>query len=95
MNRDPGLQPERTRLAWHRTALSAAACSLLLVGVAARHGWALATPPAVCTAAVSMTLVLLGRRGQLSARPRVLLLLAVLVTGGCVSAIPLVLGEGI
>lgn len=95
MNRDAGLQPERTSLAWHRTALAAAACSLLLVNVAARHGWGLATLPAVCTAGVSVMLVLLARRGQLAARPRVLLVLAVLVTGGCVSAVPLVLGNGI
>lgn len=95
MNRDAGLQPERTSLAWHRTALASAACSLLFVGVAARHGWGVATLPAVCTAGVSVTLVLLGRRGQLAARPRVLLLLAVLVTIACVSAVPLVLGNGI
>ncbi|SDN27668.1 protein of unknown function [Lentzea albidocapillata subsp. violacea] len=95
MNRDAGLQPERTNLAWHRTALSAAACSLLLVGVAARHGWGLATLPAVCTAGVSVTLVLLARRGQLTARPRVLLALAALVLGACVSAVPLVAGNGI
>ncbi|MFC3897680.1 DUF202 domain-containing protein [Lentzea rhizosphaerae] len=95
MNRDAGLQPERTSLAWHRTALAAAACSLLLVGVAARHGWGLATLPAVCTAAVSGTLVLFARRGQLAARPRVLLLLAVLATGACVAAVPLVVGNGI
>ncbi|WP_329791464.1 DUF202 domain-containing protein [Lentzea sp. DG1S-22] len=95
MNRDAGLQPERTSFAWHRTALSAAACSLLLVGVAARHGWGVATLPAACTATVSAALALLGRRGRLSPRPRVLLVLAVLVTGACVSAAPLVLGNGI
>jgi hypothetical protein len=39
--------------------------------------------------------VLFARRGQLAARPRVLLLLAVLVTGACVGAVPLVLGNGI
>jgi hypothetical protein len=95
VNRDAGLQPERTSLAWHRTALAAAACSLLFVGVAVRHGWALAMLPAVCTAGVSVTLVLLGRHGQLAARPRVLLVLAALVTIACVSAVPLVVDNGI
>ncbi|ANZ40604.1 hypothetical protein BBK82_35980 [Lentzea guizhouensis] len=94
MNRNAGLQPERTDLAWHRTALAAAACSLLFVGAAARQGWGLATLPAVCTATLSAVLVLLGRRGQLAARPRVLLLLAGLASGACVSAIPLVAADG-
>ncbi|WP_439657880.1 DUF202 domain-containing protein [Lentzea sp. HUAS TT2] len=90
MRRDTGLQPERTNLAWNRTALAAAACALVMLHVAAERGWGIATTPAVCTAAVAVTLVLLGRHLG-ATRPRVLLLVAVLVTLGCASALPLVL----
>ena len=94
MSRDPGLQPERTNLAWNRTALAAAACALLLVTVAARHGWGLATTPAVCAAAVSASTVVLGRHRSLSTTPpRVLLVISGLATLACLSAIPFVLHD--
>ena len=95
MKRDRGLQPERTNLAWNRTALASAACALLLLHVAAGHGWGLATVPAVCTAAVAVTLVVLGRHRHLGTTgPRVLALVAVLVTVACVSALLLAVLDG-
>ncbi|HEX7308225.1 DUF202 domain-containing protein [Lentzea sp.] len=94
MNRDNGLQPERTNLAWTRTTLSSAACFLFLLHVAVRQGWGLAVVPAVCTAAATATLVALGRdRGLVASRPLVLALVGVLVAVACVSALPLVLHD--
>lgn len=91
--RDPGLQPERTDLAWRRTALSAAACSAFLLHTAARNGWGWAVVPGLLVAVVTAVTTwarLRGRRrwphgGGLGRLP---LVIGFLVTLACLSAAP-------
>ncbi|SFA91086.1 protein of unknown function [Amycolatopsis marina] len=67
-----GLQPARTRLAWQRTALAAAACSLLLFHGAAHRDWDSTTVPAVLAAITAAVLAVTGRYRdrQLRTAPR-------------------------
>jgi hypothetical protein len=60
--RDPGLQPERTRLAWRRTALSAVVVGVLALKAALAHAVPLA--PVVCVGPVLLLLALAGRRAR-------------------------------
>ncbi|WP_116047956.1 DUF202 domain-containing protein [Amycolatopsis palatopharyngis] len=56
-----GLQPARTRLAWQRTALAAAACSLLLFHSAAQRNWDSTAIPAALAAITAAVLAVAGR----------------------------------
>ncbi|MEU9917983.1 DUF202 domain-containing protein [Streptomyces sp. NPDC051001] len=53
--RDPGLQPERTRLAWRRTTLSGTVCAVLAVKTAL-HGGPSASGVVACALACMLWL---------------------------------------
>ncbi|PZT69879.1 hypothetical protein DN402_27655 [Streptomyces sp. SW4] len=71
-DRDPGLQPERTRLAWRRTTLSGAVAAVL-AGKTALHGGASAAATVTGALCCALWLALLGiahrRIRTLSASP--------------------------
>jgi uncharacterized membrane protein YidH (DUF202 family) len=62
---DRGAQAERTGMAWQRTALAAAACTLLLLHSATTRGWGLSTVPPIVAGCTAISLALVGaRRGR-------------------------------
>ncbi|WP_327357268.1 DUF202 domain-containing protein [Streptomyces sp. NBC_01304] len=85
--RDPGLQPERTRLAWRRTTLSCTVAAVLAGKQALRHG---AGPLGLLGAALSLLLwlaFLLLAHHRISAlsvpRPRTMTLRTATGVVGC------------
>ncbi len=59
LDRDPGLQPERTRLAWRRTTLSGTVCAVLAVKTAL-HGGASTPGILACALVCALWLGFLG-----------------------------------
>ena len=89
--RDPGLQPERTRLAWRRTTLSCTVAALLAVRQALHHG---AGPTALLAVALSslawLGFLLVAHRRVLGmgvARPHPLSERGALTAAACVIAL--------
>ncbi|WP_290059906.1 DUF202 domain-containing protein [Amycolatopsis solani] len=60
MNPARGAQAERTGLAWRRTALASAACTVLLLHSAAQRHWGVALVPVLLSAGTSALLAAIG-----------------------------------
>jgi len=91
--RDRGLQPERTALAWQRTALAAAVAAVLLLRSGLTRGAPLEIAAAGCATVVVALWFVAARRQATSGSARRLLAAATLavVAAGLLTAIQVVL----
>lgn len=65
---DPGVQPERTRLAWQRTSLALLGCALVAARLLATHAPVPAILVGVLAIGLSLAMGLLSRRRHLRFR---------------------------
>jgi uncharacterized membrane protein YidH (DUF202 family) len=85
--RDPGLQSERTRLAWRRTALALGIVAVLTVRMSFALGRSAAPPIAAALLALAAGAAVAYRRGERMTQPRppaagrTLLVVALLAAG--------------
>ncbi|WUH94284.1 DUF202 domain-containing protein [Streptomyces sp. NBC_00433] len=89
-DRDPGLQPERTRLAWRRTTLSCAVTAVLAARQVLHDGGASATLAVSLAALVLLVFLWLAHRRMLqlgAQRPALLPASSALAVAACMVAL--------
>ncbi|MFB2585447.1 DUF202 domain-containing protein [Herbiconiux liukaitaii] len=91
MTRDPGLQPERTALAWQRTALSTAMVAVVVAFACLRGGFLIGTLLAGLVAVGAAVTLFVGRRQQRSAWTPLVRITALIMATAVIGAVLAVL----